>query len=143
MRHDALTLQQYLIARSVAHPPDPGVFVASLSFQSPPKSQVLFLQTLKERRFSTKKIRLGVRIKITTKRGTTDDKKHPSNLRGRKKKVGGGGQKQAWCKTRELGVDSHGAETRKTTKSASDTDDENLIHFISVHLPVIPAPVGH
>jgi hypothetical protein len=94
MRHDALTLQQYLIARSVAHPPDPGVFVASLSFQSPPKSQVLFLQTLKERRFSTKKIRLGVRIKITTKRGTTDDKKHPSNLRGRKKKRGGGRSKR-------------------------------------------------
>jgi len=58
MRHDVLTLQ-HLIARSAAHPRDPGVFVASLSFQSPPKSQVLFLQTLKERRIFNQKKSIG------------------------------------------------------------------------------------
>jgi hypothetical protein len=90
MRHDILTLQQYLIACSVAHPPDPGVFVASLSFQSPPKSQVLFLQTLKERRIFNTKKSIGSMHKNHHDKGTTDDKKHPSNLRGRKKRRGGG-----------------------------------------------------
>jgi hypothetical protein len=69
MRHDVLTLQQYLIARSVARPPDPGVFVASLSFQSPPKSQVLFLQTLKERRNFNQTKSIGSMHKIHHDKG--------------------------------------------------------------------------
>jgi hypothetical protein len=91
MRHDVLTLQQYLIARSAAHPPDPGVFVASLSFQSPPKSQVLFLQTLKERRIFNQKKSIGNMHKNHHDKGNNRRQKYPSNLRGRKKRPGSGG----------------------------------------------------